>query len=50
MALASAGGALKEIAATPRAMPSVSSLQAMEWLKAGPQQDRGRLTERINRA
>ncbi|URQ59235.1 hypothetical protein LQ939_10270 [Pantoea alhagi] len=49
ISLASAGGALKEALATWRAMKSVSSLKAMEWLKNYPRQDRARLTELIIR-
>lgn len=50
ISLASAGGALKEAVATWRAMKSVSSLNATEWLKSYPRQDRARLTELIIRA
>lgn len=49
ISLASAGGALKEAIATWRAMKSVSSLKATEWLKSYPRQDRARLTELIIR-
>ncbi|WP_320726423.1 hypothetical protein [Enterobacter sp. 118C5] len=50
ISLASAGGALKEAVSTWRAMKSVSSLKATEWLKNYPRQDRARLTELIIRA
>ncbi|WP_244256223.1 hypothetical protein [Kosakonia oryzae] len=50
ISLASAGGALKEALATWRAMKSVSSLKATEWLRNYPRQDRTRLTELIIRA
>lgn len=50
ISLASAGGALKEALATYRAMKSVSSLHATDWLKKYPRQDRARLTELIIRA
>ena len=50
ISLASAGGALKEAVTTWRAMKSVSSLKATEWLKNYPRQDRARLTELIIRA
>jgi len=50
ISLASAGGALKEAVATWRAMKSVSSLKATQWLQAYPRQDRARLTEQIIRA
>ncbi len=50
ISLVSAGGALKEALATYRAMKSVSSLKATEWLKNYPRQDRARLTELIIRA
>lgn len=50
ISLASAGGALKEALATWRAMKSVSSLKAAEWLRNYPRQDRARLTELIIRA
>ncbi|WP_217478630.1 hypothetical protein [Enterobacter chuandaensis] len=50
ISLASAGGALKEALSTWRAMKSVSSLKATEWLKNYPRQDRARLTELIIRA
>ncbi|MCK7419616.1 hypothetical protein [Enterobacter asburiae] len=45
-----AGGALKEAVTTWRAMKSISSLKATEWLKNYPRQDRARLTELIIRA
>lgn len=50
ISLVSAGGALKEAVAAWRAMKSVSSLKATEWLKNYPRQDRARLTELIIRA
>ena len=50
ISLASAGGALKEAVTTWRAMKSISSLKATEWLKNYPRQDRARLTELIIRA
>lgn len=50
VSLASAGGALKEALATWKAMKSVSSLKAADWLKNYPRQDRARLTELIIRA
>ena len=50
ISLASAGGALKEAITTWRAMKSISSLKATEWLKNYPRQDRARLTELIIRA
>ncbi|EOF9297163.1 hypothetical protein [Enterobacter bugandensis] len=50
ISLASAGGALKEAVTTWRAMKSVSSLKATEWLKSYPRHDRARLTELIIRA
>ncbi|WP_380178031.1 hypothetical protein [Kalamiella sp. sgz302252] len=50
ISLISAGGALKEAIITWRAMKSVSSLKALEWLKSYPRQDRARLTELIIRA
>ncbi|WP_437890607.1 hypothetical protein [Phytobacter sp. V91] len=50
VSLASAGGALKEALATWRAMKSVSSLKASQWLQEYPRQDRKRLTELIIRA
>lgn len=50
VSLASAGGALKEALATWKAMKSVSSLKATQWLKEYPRQDRARLTELIIRA
>ncbi|WEF30301.1 hypothetical protein PYR66_11705 [Klebsiella aerogenes] len=50
ISLISAGGALKEALATWKAMKSVSSLKATEWLKSYPRQDRARLTELIIRA
>lgn len=50
ISLVSAGGALKEAVATWKAMKSVSSLKATEWLKSYPRQDRARLTELIIRA
>ena len=50
ISLASAGGALKEAVTTWRAMKSISSLKATEWLKSYPSQDRARLTELIIRA
>lgn len=50
ISLASAGGALKEAVTTWRAMKSISSLKATEWLKSYPRQDRARLTELIIRA
>lgn len=50
ISLVSAGGALKEAIATWRAMKSISSLKATEWLKSYPRQDRARLTELIIRA
>ncbi|HHH3226500.1 TPA: hypothetical protein ACPZX1_004090 [Enterobacter asburiae] len=50
ISLASAGGALKEAVTTWRAMKSISSLKATEWLKNYPRQDRPRLTELIIRA
>lgn len=49
ISLASAGGALKEAVMTWRAMKSVSSLNAMDWLKQYPRHDRARLTELIIR-
>lgn len=49
ISLASAGGALKEALMTWRAMKSVSSLNAMDWLKKYPRHDRARLTELIIR-
>ena len=39
ISLASAGGALKEAVTTWRAMKSISSLKATEWLKNYPRQD-----------
>ena len=50
ISLACVGGALKEALATWRAMKSVSSLKATEWLRNYPRQDRARLTELIIRA
>jgi len=50
ISLASVGGALKEALATWRAMKSVSSLKATEWLRNYPRQDRARLTELIIKA
>ncbi|MEX7608398.1 hypothetical protein [Enterobacter asburiae] len=50
ISLASAGGALKEAVTTWRAMKSISSLKATEWLKNYPRQDRARLNELIIRA
>lgn len=50
ISLASAGGALKEAVTTWRAMKSVFSLKATEWLKSYPRQDRARLSELIIRA
>jgi hypothetical protein len=47
ISLASAGGVLKEVVTTWRAMKSVSSLKASQWLKEYPRQDRKRLTELI---
>lgn len=41
---------MKEALATWRAMKSVSSLKAAEWLRNYPRQDRARLTELIIRA
>ena len=49
ISLVSVGGALKEAVSTWRAMKSISSLKATEWLKNYPRQDRGRLTELIIR-
>lgn len=49
ISLASAGGALKEALQTWRAMKSISSLKASQWLKNYPRQDRARLSELIIR-